>query len=609
MNTLGDNDKEDLYALLNLSHSATATDIQRSYKRLSRVFHPDKSPSKIVDAQKTFVAIKQAHDVLVDPILRMAYEYGGLRLVALIKRSQASSNNGSSSDLYKELQKAKTKEDAVSLLQQIVDQDKWTRQSTEHATAELSTNVTFPYEYNNQHKAELTSTAVQFQSRLRKGDEWSCTIGGNASMQRTGMADTSTSLSADYQPQRGTHVTMDSSFRPGQPFPNVALRSSRQMADGTFVVAGLGGNLQSRQTWTYSIVSYRNLLWDSGNAEEPPRKLQASWRLSFKPWLGEFQQALATIKTREFPQWRCSTGLGTFPLKISYQSAEVDTPYIAYSWGVTFSKLKVAWIQQLGGDHGDWTLKYGVKFDGRAFYQPGALSLWTFVFQLHSSIWTIRLPISLFPRNVWPVASILTLLVSQWCDRFLENFWAKSELSMESSNVTDGGDQAKTGELVAPFTQFSGVIGMVAAKKRRAEENLVEGGLVILSAWWEIPTGASFGSDSTIDVTSFLQFWVVDSTLLIPMAEVTKWLPKVGADHEQDVASNTWNQIWRAIRQITKQSEQNKGHAREKKHALRIRYVFQHKVYDIQFAEDKDQKVYLPNDERASELGPANRLQ
>ncbi len=544
---------------------------------------------------------------MLDPILRMAYEYGGLRVVALIKRSQASSNNGSSYDLYTELQKAKTKEEAVALLQQIVDQDKWTRQSTEHATADLSMNVTFPYEYNNQQKAELTSTAVQFQSRLRKGVTWSWTIGGNASMQRTGMADTSTSLSADYQPQRGTHVTMDSSFRPGQPLPNVALRSSRQMANGTFVVAGLGGNLQSRQTWTYSIVSYRNLLWDSGNAEEVPKKLQASWRLSFKPWPGEFQQAMATIKTREFPQWRCSTGLGTFPLKISYQNAEVDTPYIAYSWGVTFSKLKVAWIQHLGGDHGDWTLKYGVKFDGRAFYQPGALSLWTLVFQLHSSNWAIRLPISLFQRNVWPVASILTLLVSQWCDQFFEDFWAKPESSTEASK--DGGEEAKTGKLVAPFTRFSGVIELVAAKKRLAEENSLDGGLIILSAWWEFPTDASFGSASAIDVTAFLQYWVVDSTLLIPMAEVTKWLPKVGANHEQDAASRTWNETWRAIRRITKPSEQNKGHARDKTHVLRIRYVFQHKVFDIQFAEDKDRKVYLPNDERAAELGAANRVQ
>ncbi len=574
------------------------------------MFHPDKSPSKIEDAQKTFVAIKQAHDVLIDPILRMAYEYGGLRIVALIKRSQASSSNGSSSDLYKELQKVKNKEEAVALLQQIVDQDKWTRQSTEYATADLSTNVTFPYEYNHQQKAELASTAVQFQSRLRKGDTWSWTIAGNASMQRTGMADTSTSLSADYQPQRGTHVTMDSSFRPGQPLPNVALRSSRQMANGTFVVAGLGGNLQSRQTWTYSIVSYRNLLWDSDNAEEAPKKLQASWRLSFKPWPGEFQQAMATIKTREFPQWRCSTGLGQFPLKISYQSAEVDTPYIAYSWGVTFSKLKVAWIQQLGGDHGDWTLKYGVKSDGRAFYQPGALSLWTLVFQLHSSNWAIRLPISLFQRNVWPVASILTLLVSQWCDQFLEDFWAKSELSTEASKVKDDEAEAQTGELVAPFTRFSGVIGMVAAKKRLAEENLVDGGLIILSAWWEILAGASFGSANAIDVTSFLQYWVVDSALLIPMAEVTKWLPKVLANHEQDVAgSSTWVEIWRAIRRITKHPEQNTGDTREKTHVLRVRYVFQHKVYDIQFDEDKDRKVYLPNDERASELGPASRLQ
>ena len=583
------------------------------------MFHPDKSPSKTEDAQKTFVAIKQAHDVLVDPILRLAYEYGGLRAVALIKRSQASShsklnNENGSSDLYTELQQAKTREEAIAFLQQILDEDKLTRQQhqSENATTDFSTNVTLPHEYGVQ-KAEPTAAAVQFQSRLRRGDTWSLTIGGNASMQRTAMADTSTSISADYQPQRGTHVTMDSSFRPGQPLPNLSLRSSRQMANGTFVVAGLGGNLQSIKSWTYSIVSYRNLLWETAGTDEsaPPKKLQASWRMSFKPSPGEFQQAIATIKTREFPQWRCSTGLGTFPLKISYQNAEVDSPYIAYSWGVTFSKIKVAWIQHLGGDYGDWTVKYGVKFDGRAFYQSGALSLWTVIFHLHSSNWVVKLPISLFQKEVWPVASILTLLVSQWCDQLLEELWAKPGDEQSPVEAYNGNkEEANIGAQVAPFERFSGVMKLIAANKRIAEENMLEGGLVILSAWWEAAVDKGLGNANAIDVAAFLQYWVVDSKLLLPMAEVTRWLPKVGANIEQVRTSSALGELWRVLRRVAKASEQDTDE-REKTHfaVLRIRYKYRNKVYDIHFSEKKDRKVFLPNDERASELGPADQIQ
>lgn len=587
-------------------------------QRLSRVFHPDKSPSKIEDAQKTFVAIKQAHDVLVDPILRLAYEYGGLRAVALIKRSQASSfkqnnNESDSSDLYTELQRAKTKEEATSLLQQILHEDKLNRQQhqSENATSELSTNITFPHEYSFQ-TIEPTSTSVQFQSRLRRGDTWSFTIGGNASMQQTAVADTSTTISADYQPQRGTHVTLDSSFRPGQPLPNLSLRSSRQMANGTFLVAGLGGNLQSIQSWTYSVVSYRNLLWGSAGLDEAktPKKLLASWRMSLNPAAGKFQQAIATIKTREFPQWRCSAGLSAFPLKISYQSAEMDSPYIAYSWGYTFSKIKLAWIQRLGGEFGDWTLKYGVKFDGRALYEPGALSLWTIIFQLYSSSWTIRIPISLFKNEAWSVASILTLLASQWCDQFLEDIWTnpdKEKSSVDGHYWNKGETESKT--QASPFERFSGMIELVAAKKKVTEENTLEGGLVILSGWWEPATGVSFGSTAAFDVTAFLQYWVVDGTLLMPMSEVTQWLPRVRSNVQQATNIWGWKKVWRALQRIYNLSDENTEDNENSCFAiLRIRYKYRQKVYDIEFSEAKDRKVYLPNDERASELGLADQV-
>lgn len=642
---------EDLYALLNLSRLATPADIQRSYKvstyyhhdelfppfflmiglksrskltyatilyiqRLSRVFHPDKSPLQTEHAQTTFVAIKHAHDVLMDPILRLAYDYGGLPAVALIKRSQSHSKKGASSDLYTELQRTTTKEDAISLLQQILDKDKLTSQqqqqqhSSETATTDLSTHVTFPHEYGWMQKPEPASTAVQFQSRLRKGDQWSWTVGGNASIQHTAMVDTSTTLSVDYQPQRGTHVTVDSSFRPGQSWPNVSCRSSRQMANGTFLITGLAGNGPSVNNWTYSVVSYRNLLWEGRGEESTPKKLQASWRMSFKPASGKFQQAIATIKTREFPQWRCSAGLGAFPIKLSYQSAEHNSPYIAYSWGVNFSKIKLAWIQRTGGGElGDWTFKYGVKLDGRALYQPGVLSLWTVIFQLYSNNWTIRIPISLFKKEAWPVASILTLLASQWCDQLLEDVWARLE---EEKSPAGGYDwnKGKNFSQETPFERFSGMIELIAAKKKFAEENAMEGGLVILSGWWEPERGVSFGSTkNAVDVTSFLQYWVVDGKLLLPMAEVTQWLPRIGSTDEQTTKTWGWKNVWTSFqRNFHHSNEDKEGIDHSSLAILRIRYKFRQKVYDIQFSEAEDRKVFLPNDERASELGLADQV-
>jgi len=79
--------------------SSFAANVQRSYKLLSRSFHPDKQEqgrNSVVDAsvvgddtaRSAFVQLKTAHDVLVDPVLRLAYDVGGPDAVQLVKRSQ-----------------------------------------------------------------------------------------------------------------------------------------------------------------------------------------------------------------------------------------------------------------------------------------------------------------------------------------------------------------------------------------------------------------------------------------------------------------------------------------------------------------------------------------
>ncbi|KAG0050720.1 hypothetical protein BGZ83_004504 [Gryganskiella cystojenkinii] len=69
----------DYYAVLNLSKSAMEEDIKDSYKRLSRIFHPDKhsDPALKEAAETKFHVINKAFEVLSNPQLRAAYdEYG-----------------------------------------------------------------------------------------------------------------------------------------------------------------------------------------------------------------------------------------------------------------------------------------------------------------------------------------------------------------------------------------------------------------------------------------------------------------------------------------------------------------------------------------------------
>ncbi|XP_054714168.1 dnaJ homolog subfamily C member 11-like [Uloborus diversus] len=73
--------EDDYYALLNLEKSASADDITNSYRRLSKLYHPDKhlDPVKKKNAEILFNKIKTAYEVLNDPHQRAIYDTLGIK--------------------------------------------------------------------------------------------------------------------------------------------------------------------------------------------------------------------------------------------------------------------------------------------------------------------------------------------------------------------------------------------------------------------------------------------------------------------------------------------------------------------------------------------------
>src|SRR3954471_23186641 len=65
----------DLYSLLGLAPGASASDIKRAYRRLSRRYHPGINPGDRT-AEETFARITKAYEVLIDPRRRQAYDQG-----------------------------------------------------------------------------------------------------------------------------------------------------------------------------------------------------------------------------------------------------------------------------------------------------------------------------------------------------------------------------------------------------------------------------------------------------------------------------------------------------------------------------------------------------
>jgi len=67
---------EDYYKLLGLTHTASATDIQKAYRKLARECHPDLHPDD-KSAKEKFKKIQKAYDVLSDAEKREMYDRYG----------------------------------------------------------------------------------------------------------------------------------------------------------------------------------------------------------------------------------------------------------------------------------------------------------------------------------------------------------------------------------------------------------------------------------------------------------------------------------------------------------------------------------------------------
>ena len=66
----------DYYQILEVSRGASADDIRRAYKKLSRQFHPDRNPDD-ASAASRFKEVQEAYSVLSDNETRQQYDRFG----------------------------------------------------------------------------------------------------------------------------------------------------------------------------------------------------------------------------------------------------------------------------------------------------------------------------------------------------------------------------------------------------------------------------------------------------------------------------------------------------------------------------------------------------
>jgi curved DNA-binding protein CbpA len=595
--TPSDEGNHRLYAVLNVPRTANVSHIERNFKQLSRVYHPDKSVAeKRAVAQQSFVTIKTAAEVLSDPVYRVAYDYGGMIAVTLVKRSQSAQHsqkavaeakdedeeNNEFVDLYSTLEQAVDEQEAASIIHHFVEEYRMHHQNISKAHFDVSCEI--PYVYRNsgldQPFFQRNLATVNFHSRCPLSSKVSASIGSGSELQRTAEANINASFGLDYQPVRGTHVTADAVFN-HHTAPVLSVRTSRQSAAGTVMVAAIGGNVQSSKTWNATLISSKPILWESLSGQtttsKGPTKLMATWRIAFNP-AGQLRFLMAGLRTLEFPVWGCRVCLGTYPVKISWRGAETDTFYATYSWGMMFSRVKLLRISSLGSK---WTFKFGLKYDGQALYTGN--SLWSVVCQFQSSELSLRIPICL--DTVSPVAWCAALLFAEFVDLHIEKFQSNIRKSKDTS--TD----ERTQSAISPARKDKDVIRKVALKKRNYESSKQDG-LVIIEARWQ-------SANNKHDVTDILQFWVVDSQLHLHMNDSRLWwqLEQQSAQPVEEISRTWWESLF-GTEEVSPSNENNAS-------VLTTRYQFKNSVYEVSF--EGEDVIQLPN-LNATELGPTDRV-
>lgn len=118
----GDIDSDDYYAILGVSKGATAKEIKDAYKKLASKYHPDKQAG----SEEKFKKLKEAFDVLSNPLLRKEYDkYGKSTLNNANKIHEAATNMivNIFLNLIERVQENYQTEDLVLIIDNIIDKE------------------------------------------------------------------------------------------------------------------------------------------------------------------------------------------------------------------------------------------------------------------------------------------------------------------------------------------------------------------------------------------------------------------------------------------------------------------------------------------------------
>ncbi|KAL7542584.1 hypothetical protein ACHAXR_012102 [Thalassiosira sp. AJA248-18] len=571
------------YAVLNLPPSSGENNqpisddkVRDSYKRLSRLLHPDKRPpgKEREDAQEIFIELQHAYETLVDPALRQAYDHYGHYAVAHVRNNKYQADS-----LYRcltSLHDDGKPSEALELLQIVLEDTERKKRQKEwefNADVEVNMHPCNPEEAASgsfMEWAEVSSTNVsltasvpmppqtnaspfpaqssggnQSQAAARRRQKMQLSIGGQSSLEN-GMGSTRGIISANYQPVAHTNVSSDLTV--GHKHIESSVSSSTQLANGTGLSAKmtrqyeLGSNKEGNLAFGFS--SQRNLTMFHG------RNVHAMFALGVGSNL-KMNYGVLSLTTWGFniadqnesdsppPRINAKITIGSpFPIQCS-----VDQPHL-FGASHRSGRASVAWSPLQGYKlKGVMSRKIMKTCDFHESEFPSNLDIevehtglsglkWLIRYERPEGL-TIRIPIFVssflspvyWNKVLW--VSTLSFLLDETIEELMGHSTSKSETKAGDTNIhktistkirTNQNEQQWLGSSKAKRDaerQLS-IIAPIAKMKRQREESI--NGLVILKATYASVSSLPSGTipNTALDVTEQLQFWVEQSRLYLP---------------------------------------------------------------------------------------------
>ena len=560
------------YAVLAVAQSASLDDINARYKHLSKAFHPDKQqdPARREEAQATFVEFKVAHDILVDPVLRQAYDDHGNYGVYFVKRSMNSSDPNSTFRQLVRLHKVLKRKEAKQVLDEAIQFNEYQHMSSEidaSGSIELGCSMLHTAFLNEGAEPmglpEVEKAAMNFSVGTVHGNDskWSTTFGGSTHM-RHGQAGGSGSISVGYTPVQGTDMSVDVECGENA---KVSLSTSRVLLSQTLVTSSIS-TLPGSDKLALSLSSHRPLFRN---------KLRGTWAIGlsspdFSLHYGLLQ--FTSLQTKPRYTAKLNIGVDPFPFRLAadHDFSKTHSGKLSYGWGPKGIELSGIMTRVLS--------KYAKFSVGIKHVATKGLT-WLLKIERGQLTFSVPVSISSITSPGYHFKCMYMTFLSLLIDEAIGD-WVFGMILKEDDDVKENKDalrreEVHLAEMNKARTDAQHQCALMkgpANQKREAEEK--KGGLVILSATYEVEEGDS------LDVSTQLQFWVSNSsTLVLPATsfcnllgfyDIRQSLPK---DELKTVATSGWR---RALSRFTP-SDIDGGPVP----TLTIRYKHSGAVYEI----------------------------